>query len=625
MGVTDLSKEKVLESVNAKRLLLSLEPLSEITSKTILPGSTKASAEGEFPKRIAKGPAIQDLNTLHKLVSELSAQAFLDVQGTALAALTSLNENPDLLDALAKEDLLNKSLELFDDKECPVCSTRWPPEEFVAIVKGKLEAVAAATAKRAEAEKLLQPAIELIERICEAIGSNQRNAQRLIPPVSVPELTAYLAALNKCKSALEAFLPLGESISSIASLTDVPKGLHDVEARLRKELEALPEPSAQDAARDFLVRAQDGMHAFADVSTELQAAQRRAELSKAVLDIYADVSTNELDAIYKAVQDRFGELYRFLNSDDESNFKAQLTPSMARLAFDVDFYGRGLFPPGAYHSEGHQDSMGLCLYLALMKHLMGEEFRLAVLDDVVMSVDVGHRREVCRMLKQYFPDTQFIVTTHDEIWLRHMCSVGLVDAKSTIRFRRWDVSQGPIEWTDQDVWSELDAYLAQDDVRSAAALLRHYLEYFSTEICDLLHARVEFRSDGRYELGALLPSAIGQMRRLLKRGKSAANSWGDKATLSKIEAIEKIFAGAVAETEVDNWQINPAVHYNAWANFVRKDFEPVVKAYRKLAEAFRCASCGGLFYLTLDGVEPDTLRCECTKTMINLKAKHSAK
>src|SRR2546429_4550729 len=26
-----------------------------------------------------------------------------------------------------------------------------------------------------------------------------------------------------------------------------------------------------------------------------------------------------------------------------------------------------LFPPGAYHSEGHQDSMGVCRYLALMK------------------------------------------------------------------------------------------------------------------------------------------------------------------------------------------------------------------------------------------------------------------
>lgn len=57
--------------------------------------------------------------------------------------------------------------------------------------------------------------------------------------------------------------------------------------------------------------------------------------------------------------------------------------------------------------------MGLCLFLALMRHLRGPAFTLAVLDDVLMSVDAGHRREVCSLLKREFPDTQFIVTTHD--------------------------------------------------------------------------------------------------------------------------------------------------------------------------------------------------------------------
>jgi hypothetical protein len=39
---------------------------------------------------------------------------------------------------------------------------------------------------------------------------------------------------------------------------------------------------------------------------------------------------------------------------------------------------------------------------------------LPFLDDVPMSVDPGHRREVCNLLKNHFP-TQFIFTTHDNI------------------------------------------------------------------------------------------------------------------------------------------------------------------------------------------------------------------
>ena len=99
----------------------------------------------------------------------------------------------------------------------------------------------------------------------------------------------------------------------------------------------------------------------------------------------------------------FRSYHRDINGDDESKFEAQLTPSLGKLGFEVDFYGKGFFPPGAYHSEGHQDGMGLCLYLALMKHLLGDKFTFAVLDDVLMSVDAGHRREVCTYLGPNFP------------------------------------------------------------------------------------------------------------------------------------------------------------------------------------------------------------------------------
>ena len=71
--------------------------------------------------------------------------------------------------------------------------------------------------------------------------------------------------------------------------------------------------------------------------------------------------------------------------------------------------------------------MGLCLYLALMKHTLGDKFTFAVLDDVLMSVDAGHRRDVCRLLKKEFPKTQFVLTTHDRVWLQYMKTEGLIE------------------------------------------------------------------------------------------------------------------------------------------------------------------------------------------------------
>ena len=309
-----------------------------------------------------------------------------------------------------------------------------------------------------------------------------------------------------------------------------------------------------------------------------------------VFQIFGRETDATLDALYRDVEAQFQDFYRIVNRDDEAAFEAQLTPSLGKLGFSVDFYGRGFFPPGAYHSEGHQDAMGLCLYLALMKHLLGTGFTFAVLDDVLMSVDAGHRREVCDLLKQVFPNTQFVLTTHDPIWLRHMISAGLVQRNAAIEFRKWDVDRGPAEWKTADVWAEIKDHMSRNDIRASAALLRFHLEHMSTELCDALGGRPVFRADSRYDLGDLLPSAAGAMRELLKVGKAAANSWGRRSEIDAITHLEDAFARAYASAQVEQWSVNPAVHYNAWTNFQRGDFLPVSQAFKALEQAFSCES-----------------------------------
>ncbi|MFV0427771.1 MAG: hypothetical protein ACK5KU_12165 [Beutenbergiaceae bacterium] len=94
-----------------------------------------------------------------------------------------------------------------------------------------------------------------------------------------------------------------------------------------------------------------------------------------------------LTTLYQTVEADFSSFYRQINDDDESSFKAGLSPTAGKLDLEVDFYGLGMFPPMAYHSEGHQDGMGVCPYLALIRQLLKSE--LAVLDDVVTSPRVS--------------------------------------------------------------------------------------------------------------------------------------------------------------------------------------------------------------------------------------------
>lgn len=332
-------------------------------------------------------------------------------------------------------------------------------------------------------------------------------------------------------------------------------------------------------------------------------------------------TTTALEGIYKDVQEAFSELYREINKDDESGFTAKLIPSLGKLGFDVDFYGRGGFPPGAYHSEGHQDGMGLCLYLALMQHLLGTGFSFAVLDDVLMSVDRGHRREVCALLKTRFPDTQFIFTTHDDVWLKHMVSEGLIKNKRFVHFKTWSVDVGPAQWTKDSVWDEIDGHVQKNEISVAAGILRRHLEYFAGEAAHRLRGKAEFKGDGNFVFGDLIIGATSAMSEAFKKGKEAANSWNQQDKVAVITTRHEVFKAAEQAAKLDQWQVNASIHWNPWADMQKADFMPVVAAYRTFTDQFSCTSCSAMLSITPTFGTKQELRCDCGASNINLNAK----
>ncbi|MEZ5924145.1 MAG: hypothetical protein R3D57_07145 [Hyphomicrobiaceae bacterium] len=256
-----------------------------------------------------------------------------------------------------------------------------------------------------------------------------------------------------------------------------------------------------------------------------------------------------------------------------------------------------------------------------MKRLLGPRFTFALLDDVVMSVDIGHRRQFCKLLKEEFADTQFVITTHDRLWAKQMQSAGLVDGKSSLVFQNWTVETGPIVESDEGIWVDIDAALAKGKILEASAMLRNHLEYAVSQIADNLSARAIFRADGTYELGDLLPSVLGQMKELLGKAANAANSWGNAAARDEATRRKDALAASNGARNVEQWAVNKALHYNEWANFGKKDFQPVVVAFNELLSQFRCDSCQSWLYVTPRAPSPEVVRCSCMNVNMNLKAK----
>jgi hypothetical protein len=618
LQLSALRAEDVLAAVNQRRALLGLTPIEKLTADTKLDAGLSSSSK---PADFNKMSALRDVAAFTDAM-----KGFADLgrkEAAAIVAdLAALEADPALLIALQRAVFIQKGLELVDGPECPLCDTEWDDEQHLRDhLKSKL-------AKSAEArtieQRLLKNGAALVQHIVKLGGV----LDPLYQAATSSGDTALAGLLQSWKEGVTGLKDRLASIDGLAGVKDrlakgwvaVPKTLAKNVTTLAVSIEGRPDQTATVDAQTFLTTAQLRLGDYREAMRASKAADHAATMAKSAYDAYCTIMEDELNTLYEEVQDDFSTFYRTINEDDEATFSAKLTPSAGKLELGVNFYERGLFPPGAYHSEGHQDGMGVCLYLALMKRLMGNGFTFALLDDVVMSVDAGHRYQFCKLLKTHFPNTQFIITTHDRLWAEQMRSAGLVTSASSLAFHGWTIDTGPLVESNAEIWEEIAAMLDRGKVEAASHALRHHLEYVSRHLADQLGAAPAFRADGSYELGELLPSVLVRMKFLYGRVADAAQSWGNTSAKETAAERKDALANSNAATSVEQWAVNKAVHYSEWANFGKKDFEPVVAAFKELLECFRCDKCQSWLYVT-PRQRPDSLRCACNAVNLNLLPK----
>lgn len=619
LDVTVLGREDILAAINRHRQILGLDEITALEPDTdFTAGTLEAVGDGGFNR----GSAIRDVEALHSAIADpdlLSHEAVRSV----VRDLSTLDGDPAILEAITRRSIVEKGLRLVDSADCPLCDSDW---EDVEALKTHLRAK---LAKADEAGALRRRMLDGGARIADEAKRIAALVDTVQPLGERCGLARLGEQLKRWSSDLRAFAAGLGAVESLVEQRDrleggwsmAPRALGDQLVDLQQLIESTPDQSASIAARTFLTRAQDRFSAWQSAQREGARAELAAEAGRTVYRTYCDVADAFLSELYRSVEERFSEYYREINAEDEGGFKGKFEQAEASLDLQVAFLDRGLHPPGAYHSEGHQDGMGVCLYLALMKRLLGDRFRFAVLDDVVMSVDRGHRKEFCRLLKTRFPDTQFIITTHDKVWAKQMQTEGLVDSKGGLTLQNWSLETGPIVEQTAGIWDKIESDVTRGETPVAAGRLRRHLEYVGGELADRLGAKLPFRGDFSYDSGDLISAVIGRYGALLKRGANAANKWSNENAKLRVDALKASWRQALDAYHDERWVLNKAIHFNEWAEFTSAEFSEVVEAFKRFLAELRCASCESWLYVTPRKGNPENLRCDCGAMTVNLNLK----
>lgn len=620
--IKSFTKEELLKVINSNRQILEGEDILELSLNNIKsdlnPLTTTPTGQivniSIFEKYIE--------NIKDYLSDEIKKKLFNN-ELLLTKLLTQIHQDESLIELLKQKELIDLGYDLLNDNDfCPLCDTKWENEKLKIYLLDKKNKSKIAS----KIQNSIDPIVKQIKEHFNNLKSSLNHISLVIK--NFDNLSEELKTINLWQSNISDYLALFDNLFSqyIESkynkekmlLSFAPDNLLFIDNLSKVVNASSPKSTPEQTAWDTLTKLETYFKTYNRAYTKLQNKMRIKNNSISLLNSFLIARDNVLSKLYDSISGRFVELYRALHGEDEKDFKANLKPDGPSLKFEVEFYGRGIHPPNALHSEGHQDSMGLCLYLALNEKLTFGLINLILLDDVVMSVDATHRKSLCNLLVEYFPKRQFFITTHDKTWSNQLSYESVIKTKNKIEFYNWNIETGPHLNYELNLWERIYTDINKNDIPSASSKLRRGGEEFFSQVCESLRAMVPFKLSNNFDFNELLTASISQLSKLIRKAKKSAQVWGNEELFHQLNEIDSTNSQIFKRIGVEQWAINVNVHFNEWADFNANDFRPVAESFEDLFKVFKCNKCGSLFKIILSGLTQESVKCNCGNVNWNL-------
>jgi energy-coupling factor transporter ATP-binding protein EcfA2 len=503
-----------------------------------------------------------ELANLERLIREIegvgSEHVRLNATNEALAKAESSCKSSD--DRVSQEQakvsnkmgdllsILQAAKDYFDlhdkPKACPLCGSK----EFVAGLPQRIDeqlkairSLSEALQMQAEAKRNLEFALkQTIQQIATFLKVAEKAAE-LIKKTGLPSgLTYPQGLLNSVKN----FPSTGAGEKDRLTVADALS--QKASAFLNFAKPACEKLKEKKGFLQTLKRAVETYHTNYNAQKELDLLIPRLE--QALTEIETERRLF-VDNILRKIATRVGELYEHIHPGEGVSKISLLLDPDKRASLDIlcPFPGAKDCPPGAYFSDSHLDTLGLCIWLAIAE-LEDARNIILVLDDVVMSVDEPHVERVIELLYEMAQKFRHcIYTTHYRPW-REKYRWGWLRSGECqfVELLPWQHKSGIKHTKSLPPIEELRGLLsaavpsAQLSCASAAVILEAILDFLTQ-----LYECAVPRRKGRPTLGDLLPSIKGKLRAALKierqeRGTDGSETYKEYPLGQLLEELEKI-------------------------------------------------------------------------------------
>ena len=497
----------ILEWLNTSILARLTTPLKFQSMSKDDPSFEKLLALAEREKEQAKPST---LNQIHDLVTDiigLPESTHEDTIGKLTSFENAIRSRQDAFvkltntESVAQQSIFNEVWEsakkLFDKNDeldvCPICDTEFhdSPHRSRDQILVTLDEKIAGLKEYREAKKELDAADQILDKTKTNL-TNKLETLDSFPEYTNQEITTYLDALRSWKVGEES--PASNKIS--VALSDLLDTIKNNMNPIKNGLDRSAYVNALDIIKQLLTIKLDleqMNHVKCNLKKILDHLNQQANaFDKAIADYVNKIINNlqdETRSLYKDIQGSDSNVppirIELPNTDDKNQH-------CVHLHMDFNTNHKNVLPSG-YLSDSQIHTLALALRLAAIR-MFNPQAPIVVLDDIVTSYDIDHRKTIASVLAEKFTNFQIFLVTHDEQFFNILRDHLPRDRWDFKRITKIQPGLGPVIHGHYILDEVIDNKLNANE--SAANEIRQAEEDWLGDICRAFRTTVDIRQIG---------------------------------------------------------------------------------------------------------------------------------
>lgn len=498
------------------------------------------------------------------------------------------------INALEQSEIYLKEIKGTEQIKCPVCGTEFTKESLASHITEelvKLNEIRIANNKLKRSKENFVSTFSSLKTICQKdivkkwlLVKSQTELRS-----SIDQLLSYFS--NKDK----------EDFQEEDFLINLDKPIDEITSRIDEETKKVP-PSTQQLITDknsidLIIQ----IPKFQKIGEEIS----KVENLLHILELLESNTRIKIQAETKStiaqITSEIQSIWDILHPSDSINEILLYIPDDTDRAIDISlkFWGKDQPSPRNTLSEGHRNSLGLSIFLALSRKTIGDcEF--IILDDIVSSIDIDHRSKIADVLLSKFNDKQILIFTHDRYWYRELKHQLNFPNWIFLSLKPWSSPEEGVQFFNNDQFTFEDVLQTNKDHPNLAGnQIRQIMDVELSIISEKLKIQVEYLRGDRND------------RRLCIEFLDRLISKGEKSFYKKNLATSKY---ELYETPISYWQeckklllafSNPASHGDETS---QQAIIQLKESCERVLHSFICENCGQyIFYADHKG----NLQCNC--------------